>query len=191
MRHKIYYTIFKPINHQAIPVQKNPKLQSLPSVKEVALEVLKLTPNKHNISLSKRQIKYHSKQHGIENVNAQDKTEKRARAITDARNCMAMLCLAVYYQYSLCFNYLLHFNIDSTGFGIDLIGGGKKVKVAVTSCQVPFRYHYHGRPRTWSTNFPPIQETEVRKTFFDRGRAYSPTRCITTSDVDSPATGGT
>lgn len=120
-------------NHQAIPVQKKPKLQSLPSVKEVALEALKLTPNKHNISLSKRQIKYHSKQHGIENVNAQDKTEKRARAITDARNCMAMLCLAIYYQYSLCFNYLLHFNIDSTGFGIDLIGGGKKVQVAVTT----------------------------------------------------------
>lgn len=119
--------------HQAIPVQKRPKLQSLPSAKEVALKALKLTPNRHNASLNKRQLKYHSKKNGIEYVNAQDKTVKRAQAITDTRNCIAMCCLAIYYQYSLAFNYLLHFNIDSTGFGIDLIGGGKKVQAAVTT----------------------------------------------------------
>jgi transposase len=59
--------------HQAIPVVKKQKLPNLPSSKEVALTALKLTPNRNNVSLSARQIQYHSKQHGIENVNAQDK----------------------------------------------------------------------------------------------------------------------
>lgn len=67
----------------------------------------------------------------MEYVNAQDKTVKRAQAITDARNCMVLLCLAIFYQYTLCFNYPLHFNINGTGFGIDMIGVGKKTQAAV------------------------------------------------------------